>query len=186
MVELRENNARINSPVLRRCGLILGSVFAAAAFFSAMGLGNPKTSDSAPRENQAEFQEVMPAAVKFVPVKPDKEKEALYYKAFDRGDKLTGFVFKASGRGYSSEIQILAGMFTDGKLCAVKILSLQETPGLGMRVAEKEFTGQFAHQDSADLSGVSAIAGASVSSRAVINAVMKKAQEIKALVENGK
>jgi electron transport complex protein RnfG len=97
-----------------------------------------------------------------------------------------GFVFKASGKGYSSVIETLAGIFPDGKISAIKIISLNETPGLGMRVTEDKFRSRFNHQNSLDLLGVEAIAGATISSRAVINSVMKKAQEIKELIKNDK
>jgi len=61
----------------------------------------------------------------------------------DSQDKLIGFVFKTSGKGYSGVIETLAGMFPDGKISAIKIVSSNETPGLGMRVAENSFTSQF-------------------------------------------
>ncbi|MCX5669182.1 MAG: FMN-binding protein, partial [Candidatus Omnitrophica bacterium] len=71
-------------------------------------------------------------------------------------------------------------------ISAIKIISLNETPGLGMRVTEDKFTGQFNQQNSLDLSGVEAITGATISSSAVMNSVMKKAQEIKELIKNDK
>ena len=67
---------------------------------------------------------------------------------------------------------------------AIKVISSNETLGLGMRVAENSFTSQFHNQDALSLSGVQAITGATVSSRAVINSVMKKAQEIKELIRD--
>jgi electron transport complex protein RnfG len=128
----------------------------------------------------------MPLAVKFIAVKPGEENKVVYYKAFDNQEKLIGFVFKASGKGYSSVIETLAGIFLDGKISAIKIISLSETPGLGMRVTEDKFTGQFSRQNSLDLSSIEAITGATISSRAVINSVMKKAEEIKELIKNDK
>ena len=44
----------------------------------------------------------------------------------------------------------------------------------------------FNNQDSLDLSKVQAIAGATISSRAVINSIQEKAQEIKELIKNEK
>jgi electron transport complex protein RnfG len=95
-----------------------------------------------------------------------------------------GFVFKARGKGYSSVIETLAGIFLDEKISAIKVISLNETPGLGMRVTEDKFISQFKNQDALSLSDVQAITGATISSRAVINSVMKKAQEIKELIKN--
>jgi Na+-translocating ferredoxin:NAD+ oxidoreductase subunit G len=137
-------------------------------------------------EEQARFKEVMPFAVKFTEVRSKTDKKILYYRALDKQDKLIGFIFEASGKGYSSVIETLVGIFPDGKINAIKVISLNETPGLGMRVTESKFTDQFRSQNSLDLSSVEAIAGATISSRAVMNAVMKKAQEIRELIKNEK
>ena len=105
-------------------------------------------------KEQVAFKEVMPQAVKFSEVKSGKK--ILYYRAFDSQDKLVGFVFKASGKGYSGIIETLVGMFGDGKISAIKVVSSNETPGLGMRVTENSFTSQFNNQDALSLSGVAA------------------------------
>ena len=171
---------------IARYGFILALICVIAAGLLAVvnKLTGPKILAAAQSEEQAALKEVMPLAVKFNAVKSAADKEVLYYKAFDNQDGLIGFVFKASGKGYSSVIQTLAGIFPDGKISAIKILSLNETPGLGMQVREDKFTGQFNHQNSLDLSGVEAITGATISSRAVMDSVMKKAQEIKELIKN--
>ena len=173
---------------MARYGFILAFICVVAA--GLLGIVNtltgPKILAAAQSEEQAALKEVMPLAVKFTAIKPDADKEALYYKAFDNQGKLIGFVFKASGKGYSSVIETLAGIFLDEKISAIKIISLNETPGLGMRVTEDKFTGRFIQKNSLDLSGVEAITGATISSRAVINSVMKKAQEIRELIKNDK
>lgn len=169
---------------MARYGFILALICVVAAGLLAVvnTLTGPKILAAALSEEQAALKEVMPLAAKFTVVKPDKE--ILYYKAFDSQGKLIGFVFKASGKGYSSIIETLAGIFLDEKISAIKIISLNETPGLGMRVTEDKFTSQFNQQNSLDLSSVEAITGATISSRAVMDSVMKKAQEIKALIKN--
>jgi electron transport complex protein RnfG len=173
---------------MARYGFILAFIcVVAAGLLAAVNmLTGPKILAAALSEEQAALKEVMPLAAKFTAVKPDADKEILYYKAFDKQGKLMGFVFKAGGKGYSSVIQTLAGIFLDGKISAIKIIALNETPGLGMRVTENKFTDQFKQQNSLDLSGVQAITGATISSRAVMNSVMQKAEEIKELIKNDK
>jgi electron transport complex protein RnfG len=97
-----------------------------------------------------------------------------------------GVVFKAKGKGYSSVIETLVGMSLSGKISAIKVVSLSETPGLGMRVTENSFCGQFDNRDALDLSQVQAISGATISSRAVIDSVSAKAGEIQGLMKNEK
>jgi len=169
-----------------RSGFILTVVFIVSAGLLAgvNMLARCQPAAGGREKEQAVFKEVMPQAAKFSAVRMGKE--ILYYRALDSQDKLIGFVFKANGKGYSGVIETLAGMFPDGKISAIKIVSSNETPGLGMRVAENSFTSQFNNQDALSLSGVQAITGATISSSAVINSVIKKAQEIKELIRNKK
>jgi len=173
---------------MTRYGFILAliCVVAAGLLATVNKLTGPKILAAAQAEEQAALKEVMPLAAKFTAVESDADKETLYYKAFDSQDKLIGFVFKAKGKGYSSVIETLVGIFPDEKISAIKIISLNETPGLGMRVTEDKFTSQFDQRHSLDLAGVQTITGATISSRAVIDSIMKKAQEIKELIKNDK
>ena len=171
---------------MARYGFILAliCVIAAGLLSGVNTLTRSKIAAQAKAEEQAALKEVMPQAAKFTEVKPGQE--TLYYKALDSQDKLIGFVFKASGKGYSSVIETLAGISLDEKISAIKVVSLSETPGLGMRVTENSFTSQFNNQDALSLSGVQAISGATISSSAVMDSVIKKAQEIKELIKNEK
>ena len=134
-------------------------------------------------EEDSSLKEVLPAAESFLPVKSGEE--IIYYKALDKEKNLLGVAFRASGKGYSSSIETMVGMLKDGTIKAIKVLSQNETPGLGARVAESSFTGRFSDKKAQDLSAVEAITGATISSRAVIDSVKKKAQEIKARVDSG-
>jgi electron transport complex protein RnfG len=131
-------------------------------------------------EEDVGLKEVMPQAEQFIPVK--QQENILYYKAVDKGGKLVGAVFKAQGKGYSSTIETMVGMFKDGTICAIKILDQNETPGLGANVAGPDFTGQFKNKK--DLTDVQAITGATISSKAVMDSVAKKAEEIRALIKD--
>lgn len=168
-------------------GFILGLICSIAAGLLAgvNSLTRPRILAQGLAEEQSALKEVMPNAARFVAIKPDKEKEVLYYQVIDSRDKLIGFVFKAGGKGYSSVIETLAGIFLDGKISAIKVISQNETPGLGTRITEDKFVGQFSGSNSLDLSGLQVISGATISSRAVMNSVMKKAEEVKELAERG-
>ncbi|MCX5697101.1 MAG: FMN-binding protein [Candidatus Omnitrophica bacterium] len=134
-------------------------------------------------EEDPGFKEVMPDAAGFQAVKKGQEVE--YYRAVDKVNKMIGVVFKASAKGYSSAIDTLVGMLNDGTITAIKVTSQNETPGLGGRVSESDFAGRFAKKKIDKLGEVQAITGATVSSNAVIAAVKAKAEEIKALLQNG-
>jgi electron transport complex protein RnfG len=131
-------------------------------------------------EEENSLKEVLPEAESFQPVTSGDE--VVYYKAKDKEQRLIGVAFKTTGKGYSSDIVTMVGMSIDGTIKTIKVLSQNETPGLGARVSEEAFTNQF--KNKRDLNEVSAITGATISSRAVIEAVKKKARELQALLKN--
>ena len=167
-----------------RFGLILGVICIAAAGLLAgvNSLTKPRILAQAQAEEELSLKEVLPEANHFEAVK--EKEEVIYYKAHDKEGKFIGVAFKASSKGYSSIIETLVGMLKDGTIVAIKVLSENETPGLGARVAEPEFTAQF--NNIKDLSKVTAITGATISSRAVIDSANKRAEEIKVLIKNEK
>ena len=160
--------------------LALICIIAAGLLAGVNALTKSKIISQAHAEEEASLREVLPLAVSFEPVK--SEDAILYYKALDGEGKLMGAVFKASGKGYSSTIETMVGMLKDGTITAIKVISQNETPGLGTRVAEPAFTGQF--KNILDISGASAITGATISSRAVINSIENKAKEIRVFLAN--
>lgn len=163
-----------------RYGLILGLICSLASGLLAgvNHLTKAKIIAQAQAEEASSIKELFPGAANFQSIK-SKAGEDIYYKAYNQEGNFLGVAFKAIGKGYSSDIETLVGMTKEGKIIAIKIINQNETPGLGSRVNEPSFTGQFTGRDTQDLSGVQAITGATISSRAVIDAVKNKAEEIK-------
>ena len=103
-----------------------------------------------------------------------------------------GYIFTAEGKGYSSTIAIMVGVDVNGAITGVKILSQQETPGLGARIEEIRhgekypwFTRQFKGKTASDAiivtkdgGDIDAITGATISSRAVSSAVKRGLTEL--------
>lgn len=164
-------------------GLILSliCIIAAGLLGGVNFLTKSRIIAQAQAQEEQSLKEVLPEGKIFRPIKI--KDEIVYYDAFDKTEKLCGVAFKVSAKGYSSTIEAMVGMLKDGTITAVKVLSQNETPGLGTQVAEENFTGQF--KNKTDLSTVQAITGATISSRAVINSIEKKAKEIKELINNG-
>ncbi len=131
-------------------------------------------------EQDNSLKEIMPDAIRFEPVKTGEEIN--YYRVYGNANTLLGTAFKASAKGYSSVVETLVGMKTDDTITAIKIISQNETPGLGTRVTEPAFTGQFKGQNIDNLQ-LQAITGATISSKAVIEPVKKKGLEVKQLNE---
>jgi electron transport complex protein RnfG len=155
------------------------------------------------------LKEVMPESVgdQLEPV--EKNKEVKYWKVYKgSGDRVAGYIFIAKKYGYSSVIETMVGMKSDGTITGVRIISQNETPGLGAKIVEivsdrtifkaiKEmftrekklekklapyFTEQFKGLDikKINLSNpkIDTITGATISSRAVIDSIREKGLEI--------
>lgn len=167
-----------------RLGGILALICGAAAGLlgGVHALTEPKIIAQAQAEENAGLRDVFPQADHFEAVQSDGVVQ--YYRAFDKDSGVIGAAFKASGKGYAGAVETMAGMRNDGTITAVKVLSQNETPGLGSRVAEDAFTGQFAGKDAVLLDGVQAITGATISSRAVMESVKTKAAQVKELMSH--
>ena len=85
--------------------------------------------------------------------------------------------------GYGGAIDILIGIEPDGRLRGIRIISQQETPGLGARIVESQFLDQFVGLSvneldlSRDGGSVDAITGATISARAVVYAVRETVRD---------
>jgi electron transport complex protein RnfG len=106
------------------------------------------------------------------------EKHAEYYKVF-RDGALEGYIVQTFGKGYSSYINILVALDRDFTVQKISILHHAETPGLGDDITLPWFKDQFRGKDMGHLEvikgetkdKIQAITGATISSRAVTNAV---------------
>jgi electron transport complex protein RnfG len=85
--------------------------------------------------------------------------------------------YSAAAKGYHGPIEVMVGVDPEGTLTGISIMTHTETPGLGARIVEPEFTEQFAGLDlettklSAEGGKVDAVSGATFSTLGVITAV---------------
>lgn len=99
------------------------------------------------------------------------------YAVRDSSGTLLGMVYQAARRGYAGNVPVLVAIGTDNQVIRVLVLANNETPGLGKKVAEAPFITQFGKLDASkeytvkpnetDKQLIDAIAGATISSRAV-------------------
>lgn len=184
--------------------LALICVAASASLAIVYSFTRPAIVARAKAEEEASLKEVLPQANNFEPVKSGES--VLYYKAYNKNAKFIGVAFKVSAKGYSGIIETMAGMSRDGIITAIKILNQNETPGLGARITEVSddttiwdlfrvkkkvedekkpwFQEQFSGKRIEGIKDIQAITGATISSKAVIDSVQKKAGEIKILIKN--
>lgn len=101
-----------------------------------------------------------------------------------------GWVAKAAGQGYADKIELLFGLDPNGeKLTGLFILGQKETPGLGNKIIEKQWRGQFIHKPvnqplsvvktgAKAVNEIDAITGATISSRSVVNIINNAVSDI--------
>jgi electron transport complex protein RnfG len=110
----------------------------------------------------------------------------LAFHVAGRNGALAGVAFEVrSHNGYGGDVLLLVGVTCSNAVSGVVVLEQSETPGLGARIADAEFISQFQYrnavetywcrlrQDSPQAGEIDAITGATISSRAVADAVAR-------------
>lgn len=130
-------------------------------------------------------QAVCPVAVDFEKVEYDVQGVECY-KALDESGNLIGYAISSASRGYGGDVKVMTGINSeDGSVIAINVYDNSgETPGLGVNTSGEKFTSQFAGLSSGtgvtvdkdagknpDSVAVDSVTGATISSRAVVDAV---------------
>lgn len=166
-----------------KLGGILGGIALCIALLLA--IVNAATADviekRAKADETAALKVVMPSADNF---KEIKSENYTAYEAFEKGEK-KGVCIKTSAVGYGGDISVIVGI-KDGKIEGVSITDMDETPGLGARASEKSFISQYKGKKgkfavSKDGGKIETISGATITSRAVTEAVNKALETAESL-----
>lgn len=130
----------------------------------------------------------LPVLEASIPVISPKKKtvEVQVKKVFSKSNELLGWAFVAQGAGFADKIQLVVATNADfSKLAGFSVLSSNETPGFGDKIAipegyfQKQFIGipttnlELVKSGDADVidENIIAISGATVSSQAVVDAL---------------
>lgn len=103
--------------------------------------------------------------------------EGRVYGAIDSDGKQLGVVVVTQVSGYGGAIEVMTGVRSSGRVSGVTVLSMSETQGMGAKTKDSNFLDQFIGANDPDLAvekdggSVNAVSGATISSRAVTNAV---------------
>jgi electron transport complex protein RnfG len=148
-------------------GLVLALVYAATS---------PVIGRNAEIEKAAALRRILPEAEKIEKLGQwiAHETPCEYYSA-QKNSAVCGYIVESYGRGYSSQIHLLIAVDTMMRIVRLEVLSQSETPGLGDAVESNWFKGQFNGKSIAQMNisktptetGIQAITGATISSRAV-------------------
>ena len=174
-----KNDSLVKTILIPALALLL--IAGVSSFLLAMvnSLTAPVIAEREKEETAAAMALVMADAESFsdaIPV-PDGQGNA-YYEAKDASGGVIGYVFTTSGTGYGGEISVMTGVDAQGLVTGVQLLSINETPGLGMRAQGEDFLSQYEGKSgtlvlSKTASGdeIQALTGATITSKAVTAAV---------------
>ncbi|MEW6523625.1 MAG: FMN-binding protein [Bacillota bacterium] len=166
-----------------RLGFVLTLIcgVAAAGLAAVYNTTLPRIEAQREAKLQEALRSAVPAADDFQRVEVDGR---VHYVGISWGVPVGAAVLVSSG-GYGSDpIEMLVGLDAKGKVLSVVILNMSETPGIGTRVKEASFLGQFIGKSVKDPiamgTDIDGISGATISSRAVAAGVRKGADLLKA------
>ncbi len=171
--------------------LAMGTIFALLLAGAQAAFG-PRIAENRRAELERAARSVVPAEVgklEEATVQVEKEEKTVF-KCLGAGGELVGWALVDSGFGFQDKIKLVVGLSPDGgKVTGLQVVENVETPGLGNRIEEKEFSDRYKGLDategitvvkqgaSKDRNEIQAITGATISSEAVTriaNSVLSK------------
>lgn len=110
---------------------------------------------------------------------PDGNGTLTAYTAYVQDAPVGTAIQTFTKKGFAGEIRLMAGVLPDGTLYRVQVLQHAETPGLGSKMTDPKFAGQFENRHpqtfrlrvKKDGGDVDAITAATISSRAYCDAL---------------
>ena len=114
--------------------------------------------------------------------KQSSENNFTYYIGLDDKRNIVGYIFLTKAKGYGGNIETMVGIDKNSVITGVEILSHNETPGLGSNIKNESFKNQFLQNvsdsnfsvvknKSASKGEIEALTGATISSKAVTDAI---------------
>lgn len=121
-----------------------------------------------------------------VRIKSEVAKDSMeIYPAFQGSEFVGAAVIGSSEKGFSGLVKIMVGFKPDGSMQDIVVLEQKETPGLGTKMKEEKFLGQFRDKNPSnfdlkvgkDGGDVDALTGATISTRAFTEAAQSAYDE---------
>lgn len=95
------------------------------------------------------------------------------WNVMDSNGGVSGYCIFVTVSGFKENIDIIVGTTVSGECLGIKIISQAETPGLGSKISDTDYLAQYVGEKSniKFKIDIDAVAGATISSRAVYNGV---------------
>lgn len=145
-------------------------------------LTKPAILQADANKNLAAINEVLKGGAEIASTEVKEIDDLAYNLAYDANGQFIGAAIKTfSMNGFGGKVELMVGVLENGNINKVSVLSQAETPGLGANMTNAKFIGQFDGKNPSsftlkvkkDGGDVDAITAATISSRAVAEAVKK-------------
>ena len=170
----------MNNKIVRLAVVLLGITAVTGIILGGIYTMTLKPIEAVQQQQKMEaLSATMPGAKEFKQVEVKNDKSGLVKEINEGSDggNVIGYNFTVAPKGYGGIITLVVGIANDGAVKGIKILSLSETPGLGMKSTEPAFSDQFKDKKAdvltvvkttpAAAGDIQAISGATITSRAV-------------------
>ncbi len=152
---------------------------------AALAVTNKYTNgpiDEINKKTEQETMEQILKAEKYETVKTTLDNIDYNVNIAKDGEEVKGYIFSVKEKGYGGDISVMTGIDRQGTIIAVKVIDASnETPGLGQNVLRENFNNQYSGKtETVDVvkseakdNEITAVTGATISSKAVTRAVNK-------------
>lgn len=153
------------------------------------GLTKPVIDKVEENKNIKAINEVLKTDVAIANTETKVIEDLTYNLAYDANANFIGAAIRTySMNGFGGKIELMVGILNNGIINKVSVLSQAETPGLGANMVNDKFKGQFDGKNPKEFNldvkkdggDVDAITAATISSRAVSEAVKKAVEGFEA------
>lgn len=147
----------------------------------------PIAAAMAEQKAQDTYAALVPGAASFEEADVDVAGCTAALYALDAGGNPMAIVVVAQSKGYGGQVPIAVAFDMGGTVLSITAMANSETPGLGTRIAEETYIGQYEGKPAEPLAAenVDLISGATVSSKAALSA-FNIAAEVFEEVRNGR
>lgn len=147
--------------------LALVAAIAGGALAYVNSITAPIIAEQAIAAEKANLQLIFPDTKEFVIVDKFEDETGLVLGVYEAVG--SGIAYKVKVTGYANPIVFMVGISDDAKIVGFKVLEINDTPGIGDRVATDEFSNNAIGKTSTE--GIPVLSGATVSSSAVVTGI---------------
>lgn len=136
------------------------------------GVTAPIANANAEKKAQETYAALVPQAVSFQPLDCTVNGCTAALAAQDASGNVLAHVIVAQSKGYGGQVPIAVAFGTDGTVLSITAMANDETPGLGTKIAQESYLGQYVGLQArpADEGDIDLISGATISSKAALAA----------------